>query len=45
VQLYGHIIDIYRRNGERGERKVGKEGKGDGETKRGKRKFKEAKVK
>jgi len=27
VQLYGHIIDIYRRNGERGERNVGERGK------------------
>jgi len=32
VQLYGHIIGIYRRSGKRGGRKVwaGKEGKGRG---------------
>jgi len=39
-QLYGHIIGIYRRSGERWGRKVGGAGNG-----RGERKGEEAKVK
>jgi len=43
VQLYGHIIGIYRRSGESGGRKVwsGKEGKRRGEKKGGEKKCKE----
>jgi len=45
VQLYGHIIGIYRRSGESGGRKVvGKEGKGRRRKSVGEMKCKEAKV-
>jgi len=47
LQLYGHIIGIYRRSGDRGERKVGawKEGKRRVSKKGRERKCREAKVK